>query len=79
MCSTIVCYTYIPHTFMKTILLSALATSAFWATVAFSLLHWQVYFLVSAQDMHGLVEHFERVYNAGYQAFLALQECRKGI
>lgn len=79
-CVVQLCATFTFRTpYMKKVILSAIATSALWATVAFSLLHWELYYLVSASQMNGLVDHFERVYAAGYQAFVALQECRKGI
>ena len=64
---------------MKKIVLSAIATSAAWALAAFALLHWEFYYLLSAHDMGYLASQFEKVYNAGFQAYTALQECRKSI
>ena len=64
---------------MKNIVLSAIATSAVWVLAILGLLHWEFYYLVSAHDMSMMVAQFEKVYNAGYQAYMALQECRKAI
>jgi hypothetical protein len=64
---------------MRNIVLSAIATSAAWAIAVLALLHWEFYYLISASDMQALSEQFERVYNAGYHAIIALQECRKAI
>jgi len=62
---------------MKNILLSALGVSLLWAGVGWSLLHWEYFYLLSAADMQLLGERFEEIYNRGYQAFMALQACRR--
>ena len=79
-CVVQLCATFTFRTpYMKKVIMSAIATSALWAAVAFTLLHWEHYYLLSASEASSLAEQYERVYNAGYQAYVALQQCRKAI
>jgi len=61
---------------MKTILLTIAATTATLAAIAYGLLHFQYFFLLSANDIAALSAQFEQVYNEGFKYFTLYHNCK---
>lgn len=61
---------------MKKILITIAATTAVYAAVVYSLLHFQYYFLLSQTDMGSLQEQFEQVYNEGFKYYKLFMICK---
>lgn len=64
---------------MKKTLITIAATTAFWASVAFGAMKLQYVYVLSPASIASLVEAYENVYNAGYSAYMQLEECKKRV
>jgi hypothetical protein len=62
---------------MKNILLTFAVTTALYGAVVYSLLHYDLYFLLSRTDMSSLQEQFEQVYNEGFKAYQLYLRCKE--
>lgn len=61
---------------MKKTLFTIAATTASLAAIAYGLLHFQYFFLLSQNDMASLQAQFEAIYNEGYKYFQLFQMCK---